>query len=51
MRTVFMFPAGERAETIAALDRHLNQQRHPWTLNGNLYIDIDEEQNGCLFSD
>jgi len=51
MRTVFVFPAGGRAETIAALDRHLNQQRHPWTLDGNLYIDIDEEQNGCLFSD
>ncbi|MEU1599974.1 hypothetical protein ABZ468_46140 [Streptomyces sp. NPDC005708] len=51
MRTVFVFPAGERAETIAALDRHLNQQRHPWTLGGNLYIDIDEEPNGCLFCD
>ncbi|KMS84677.1 hypothetical protein ACZ91_46560 [Streptomyces regensis] len=51
MRTVFVFPAGERAESIAALDRHLNQQRRPWTLNGNLYIDIDEEQNGYLFSD
>ncbi|MBG7702562.1 hypothetical protein HCJ76_31980 [Streptomyces sp. MC1] len=51
MRTVFVFPAGERAESISALDRHLNQQRRPWTLNGNLYIDIDEEQNGYLFSD
>ncbi|MFF7153765.1 hypothetical protein [Streptomyces sp. NPDC008139] len=51
MRTVFVFPAGERAETIATLDQHLNQQRHPWTLDGNLYVDIDDEQNGCLFSD
>ncbi|WP_148083918.1 hypothetical protein [Streptomyces sp. 840.1] len=52
MRTMFVFAAGERAEIIAALDRHLNQQRHPWTLDdGNLYIDIDEEQNGCLLSD
>ncbi|WP_405950394.1 hypothetical protein OG588_32655 [Streptomyces prunicolor] len=51
MRTVFVFPAGGRAETVAALDRRLNRQRHPWTLDGNLYIDIDEEQNGCLFAD
>ncbi|MGW2556310.1 hypothetical protein [Streptomyces sp. NPDC001635] len=51
MRTVFVFPAGERAETVAALDRHLPQQRNPWTLDGNLYIDIDDEQTGHLFSD
>jgi hypothetical protein len=51
MRTVFVFPAGERAETVASLDRHLPQQRDPWTLGGNLYIDIDDEQTGCLFSD
>ncbi|MEW2471799.1 hypothetical protein AB0919_43590 [Streptomyces sp. NPDC046994] len=51
MRTVFVFPAGERAETVAALDRHLRQQRNPWTLDGNLYIDIDDEQAGHLFSD
>jgi hypothetical protein len=48
---VFVFPACGRAETIASLDRHLNQQRYPWTLDGNLYIDIDDEQTGCLFSD
>ncbi|GGX91049.1 hypothetical protein [Streptomyces fructofermentans] len=51
MRTVFVFPAGERAETVALLDRHLPEQRNPWTLDGNLYIDIDDEQAGCLFSD
>ncbi|MFJ4809374.1 hypothetical protein [Streptomyces longwoodensis] len=51
MRTVFVFPAGKRAETVALLDRHLSQQRHPWTLDGNLYIDIDDEQTGYLFSD
>ncbi|MFD9869440.1 hypothetical protein ACFXI8_32360 [Streptomyces niveus] len=32
MRTVFVFPAGERAETIASLDRHLPRQHGPWTL-------------------
>ncbi|MET9675351.1 hypothetical protein ABZY68_19980 [Streptomyces sp. NPDC006482] len=51
MRTVFVFPAGERAETVASLDRHLPEQRDPWTLDGNLYIGIDDEQNGHLFSD
>ena len=51
MRTVFIFPAGERAETVASLDRNLPQQRDPWTLNGNLYINIDDEQTGYLFSD
>ncbi|MFD0078501.1 hypothetical protein ACFVIY_39495 [Streptomyces sp. NPDC127166] len=51
MRSVFVFPAGERAEAVALLDRHLKRQRHPWTLDGNLWIDIDDEQTGCLFSD
>lgn len=51
MRTVFVFPTGERDQTIASLDRHLPQQREPWTLDGNLYIDIDDEETGCLFSD
>ncbi|MEU6284261.1 hypothetical protein [Streptomyces sp. NPDC047028] len=51
MRTVFVFPTVERAETVASLDRHLPQHRHPWTLDGNLYIDTDDEQTGRLFSD
>jgi hypothetical protein len=51
MRTVFVFPAGERAETVAALDRQLPQQRKPWVLADGLYIDIDDEQTGYLFSD
>ncbi|MET8435948.1 hypothetical protein ABZV61_24785 [Streptomyces sp900116325] len=51
MRSVFAFPAGERAETVASLDRHLPQQRDPWTLDGNLYIEIVNEQTGYLFSD
>ncbi|MFF3989931.1 hypothetical protein ACFY0B_35815 [Streptomyces sp. NPDC001797] len=48
---VFVFPAGEREETVALLDRHLPEQRNPWTPDGNLYIDIDDEQTGHLFSD
>lgn len=51
MRSVFFFPAGERAATVAALDRHLPAQRYPWYLEDGLYIDIDDEQTGCLFSD
>ncbi|MGW2888672.1 hypothetical protein ACWDDN_25795 [Streptomyces griseoruber] len=51
MRSVFVFPTGERAETVASLDRHLPEQRDPWTLDGNLYINIDDEQTGYLFSD
>jgi hypothetical protein len=51
MRSVFVFPTGEQAETVASLDRHFPQQRDPWTLDGNLYIEIDDEQTGCLFSD
>ncbi|MFE9812801.1 hypothetical protein ACFYRN_44900 [Streptomyces sp. NPDC005227] len=51
MRSVFMFPAGERAETVMSLDRLLPRQRDPWTVEGNLYIEIDDEQAGHLFSD
>jgi hypothetical protein len=51
MRSVFVFPAGEQAQTVASLDRYLPQQRDPWTLAGNLYITIDDEQTGDLFSD
>ncbi|SEC22947.1 hypothetical protein SAMN05216489_00210 [Streptomyces sp. 3213] len=51
MRSVFVFPAADRGGTVALLDQHLPGQRDPWTLDGNLYIDIDDEQNGHLFSD
>jgi hypothetical protein len=51
MRSVFVFPAWEREETSAALDRHLLRERDSWTLVGGLYINIDDEQTGCLFSD
>ncbi|WP_371657352.1 hypothetical protein [Streptomyces sp. NBC_00280] len=51
MRSVFVFPAGERAETVASLDRHLPEQSDPWTVEDNLYIEIDDEQTGYLFSD
>ncbi|MGW0665363.1 hypothetical protein [Streptodolium elevatio] len=51
MRSVFFFPTGERAATVAALDRHLPAQRCPWFLEDGLYIDIDDQQTGCLFSD
>jgi hypothetical protein len=51
MRTVFAFPAGGRAEVVALLDRHFPQQRHPWVMNGALYLNIDDELSGHLYSD
>jgi hypothetical protein len=51
VRSVFVFPTGERAGTVALLDRFLTQQRDPWILDGNLYLSIDDEQTGYLFSD
>ncbi|WP_405476422.1 hypothetical protein [Streptomyces sp. NBC_00009] len=51
MRSVFVFPAGERAQTVASLDQRLPQQRDPWPLDGNLYIDIVDDESGHLFSD
>jgi hypothetical protein len=37
--------------TVGSLDRHLPEQRDPRTVEGNLYIEIDDEQTGYLFSD
>jgi hypothetical protein len=51
VRTVFAFPACGRAETVAALDRQLPDQRHPWVLNGVLYIEIEDESAGMLYAD
>jgi hypothetical protein len=51
MRGVFVFPEGERDETVASLDLHLPHQRDPWTLAESLYICIDDEQTGYLFAD
>ncbi|GAA1829425.1 hypothetical protein GCM10009682_55430 [Luedemannella flava] len=51
MRSVFVFPTGERADTIALLDRHLLRQPGRWLLADRLYIEIDDEQTGYLFAD
>ncbi len=51
MRSVFVFPAAGRADTVAALDRHLQRQGDRWTLPEGLYASIDDEQTGYLFSD
>lgn len=51
MRTVFMFPVTGRDETVAMLDRHLPAQRDPWSMEGALYIDVDDERTGYLFCD
>ncbi|WP_306366350.1 hypothetical protein [Nocardiopsis sp. CC223A] len=49
MRTVFMFPATGRDETIAMPDRRLPAQRDPWIMEDALHIDIDDEPTGYLF--
>ncbi|MBW6435628.1 hypothetical protein KZ829_17955 [Actinoplanes hulinensis] len=41
MRTVFAFPAGERADTVALLAGHHN----------GLYISIEDEGDGTLYVD
>ncbi|MFC5185961.1 hypothetical protein [Actinomadura harenae] len=51
MRTAFMFPVGERADTVSLLDRHFPEQRYPWLMDRALYVDIDDERDGHLFSD
>ncbi|MFL1379742.1 hypothetical protein [Nocardiopsis protaetiae] len=51
MRTVFMFPATGRDETITMLDRRLPAQRDPWIMEDALYIDVDDERTGYLFRD
>ena len=51
MRTVFVFPAGDRTATIASLDEHLAHQRNAWVLAGSLFIDILDERTGSLFTD
>ncbi|PJE96941.1 hypothetical protein CUT44_15415 [Streptomyces carminius] len=51
MRTVFMFPVAERADTAACLDRHLAGGGGSWTFAEGLYVVIDDEETGCLFRD
>jgi hypothetical protein len=51
MRSVFVFPAMERDEAAALLDLHLPRYADQWTLDGNLYIEIEDERNGYLFRD
>lgn len=54
MRSVTVFPAIERDQTTALLDRALPDQRNPWTLRtlaGNLYIAIVDDRTGLLLSE
>src|SRR6516164_5586544 len=50
MRSVRVFSARERSETVALLDQHLPEQRDPWVMAEALYVTIDDDQNGYLFS-
>ncbi|WP_437095015.1 hypothetical protein [Streptomyces sp. enrichment culture] len=51
MRTVFMFPVADRADTVACLDQHLVGGDGSWTFAERLYVVIDDEETGCLFRD
>ncbi|MFE2542059.1 hypothetical protein [Actinacidiphila glaucinigra] len=51
MRTVFMFPAGDRAGTAACLNQHLVAGNGSWTFAERVYVAIDDEETGCLFRD
>ena len=51
MRSVFVFPAGERAETVTLLDHHGVRQDVSWTVADCLYVSVDDEQGGYLFVD
>jgi len=51
MRNAFVFPAGEQAAAVAALDAIVPAQRDRWVLAGGLYITIVDEQTGDLFAD
>ncbi|MBN3929139.1 hypothetical protein IQ279_05705 [Streptomyces verrucosisporus] len=51
MRTVFLLPAADRADTVACLDRHLVGGGGAWTFAERLCAVIDDEETGCLFQD
>ncbi len=51
MRTVFLFPLGDRADTVARLDRYSEGGNGMWTFAEHLYAEIDDEATGCLFRD
>lgn len=46
-----MFPARDRADTVASLDRHLVGVDGSWTFAERVYLVIDDEETGCLFRD
>ncbi|WP_370368558.1 hypothetical protein [Catenulispora sp. GP43] len=50
MRTVFVFPSGEMATTVATLDDLFDGQAGFWT-DGQLYINLEDTRDGQLFSD
>ncbi|MGY1455350.1 hypothetical protein [Streptomyces sp. SS8] len=51
MRTVFLFPAADRADTVACLDRHMAGGDGAWTFAERVHVVIDDEETGCLFRD
>lgn len=50
MRTVFVFPAQTLAVTTELLSQMMPGEDRYWT-DGNLFVDLDDEQNGNLFTD
>lgn len=48
MRTVFIFPGGERAATTATLDRLCDGQAGYWTAS-KLYINLENERGASCW--
>ncbi|MGC5021317.1 hypothetical protein [Micromonospora sp. DT47] len=50
MRGVFVFPSIEQAAVVALLDHLSLGQRHPWLVDGCLYVELTTEDD-CLYRD
>lgn len=50
VRSVFVFPLGGRSDAVAVLDRLLPRRGGSWA-DGNVYVDVADEETGRLFAD
>lgn len=50
MRSVFVFLHGRRSEAVAVLDQILPRHGGSWA-DGNVYVDLVDEETGQLFAD
>lgn len=49
MRSVFVFPAGGRDETVAVLQACSPHRRDPWVADDGRYTDLVDDDSGSLF--